>query len=133
MRSALQGGENGEVDPVLQVVQDFLPFLVHWAHPFAVEDEASPAENSHQWTKTFTFNGCTPFGLSGSHTLYLPRSSEGLVCGGSDQVGVVKGGGDSFGCHEATNVSHVSKHVGVDICAELFQKKVWEGLKTSYK
>lgn len=45
MRSTLQRGKHREVDPVLKVVHDLLPLLVHWANTFTVEDEASPEQN----------------------------------------------------------------------------------------
>lgn len=45
MRSALQGGEDREVDSVLEVVHDLLPLLVHGANTLSVEDEASPGQN----------------------------------------------------------------------------------------
>ena len=40
VRPALQRGEDGEVDLVLQVVHDLLPLLVHGADALTVEDEA---------------------------------------------------------------------------------------------
>ena len=42
VRSALQGGEDGEVDLVLQVIHDLLALLVHGADALTVEDEAGP-------------------------------------------------------------------------------------------
>lgn len=42
VRSALQGGEDGEVDLVLEVVHDLFALLVHGANALTIEDEASP-------------------------------------------------------------------------------------------
>lgn len=43
--------------------------------------------------------------------------------GGGDQVRVVKGGGDGCGCHQAADVGHISKHVGLDVSAQLRVKE----------
>lgn len=41
------------------------------------------------------------------------------MCGGGDQVGVVKGRRDGLGRHQAADVGHVSEQVGVDVRAQL--------------
>lgn len=66
-----------------------------------------------------------------SYSLTLPCSTEGLVRGGGDQVSMFKGRGDGFGCHQATNMSHVSKQVGIDVGAQLEEKEA--GWGNSYK
>lgn len=41
------------------------------------------------------------------------------MCGGRDQVGVFEGRGDGFGCHQATDMGHIGKHVGLNVSAQL--------------
>lgn len=53
------------------------------------------------------------------HRLSLPGSSKGLVRGRGDQVSMFEGGGNSFGCHQAADVSHIREHVGLNVGAEL--------------
>lgn len=48
---------------------------------------------------------------AGTHT--VPGSSEGFVCGSSDEVSVLKWRGNSFSSYQATNVSHVCQQVRV--------------------
>ena len=40
--SPLKRGEHSEVDPVLQVILDLPPLLVHRTHALTVEDQTSP-------------------------------------------------------------------------------------------
>jgi len=58
VRAALQGGEDGEVDLVLQVIVDLLALLVHGAEALPVEDEAGPGEGSHIQTITLLPKEC---------------------------------------------------------------------------
>lgn len=82
-------------------------------------------------TESFTDEALLQFLLSNlifvptrvSYSLTLPCSTEGLVRGGGDQVSMFKGRGDGFGCHQATNMSHVSKQVGIDVGAQLEEKE----------
>lgn len=46
------------------------------------------------------------------------------MCGRGDQVSMIKGRGDGFGCHQATDMGHVSKHVGLNVSTELRLKQV---------
>lgn len=56
------------------------------------------------------------------------------MCGSSDKVSMFKGRRDGFGCHQATDMGHVSKHVGLDVSAQLREKKCEkEGRKTKLR
>lgn len=44
------------------------------------------------------------------------------MCGGGDQVSVFKRRGDGFSCYQTTDMSHVSKHVGLNVSAQLREK-----------
>lgn len=52
----------------------------------------------------------------------LPGPPEGFVCGRCDQVSIFKGRGNSSSCHQTTDVSHVSQHVGINVAAELEER-----------
>jgi len=77
--SSLEAGEDSEVELVLNVVHDLLALLVDAADALTVEDHG-PA-----------------------------RATEGLVGGGGDNVGKVKGGGDDLCRDEAGNVGHIGE------------------------
>lgn len=44
------------------------------------------------------------------------------MCGGSDKVSMFKGRRDGFGCHQATDMGHISKHVGLNVSAQLRER-----------
>ena len=51
------------------------------------------------------------------------------MCGRGDQVSIFKGGGNGFGCYQATDVGHVSKQVGLNVSAQLKEKVCKRGNK----
>lgn len=85
VRTTLVTREDGEVDGALKVVQGLLAGL-------GVDGADTLAEEDHGTTGT----------------------TEGLVGGGGDNVGVLEGGGDHASGNETRDVSHVNHEVGAD-------------------
>lgn len=83
--TTLVTGEDGEVDGVLELVEGLLAGL-------GVDGADTLAEEDHGTTGT----------------------TEGLVGGGGDNVGVLEGSGDDLGGDETGDVSHVDHEVGTD-------------------
>lgn len=61
-----------------------------------------------------------------TYQLSLPRSSEGFVGGSGDKVCMFKGRRDGFGCHQAADVGHVGKHVGLNVSTQLREQNIQE-------
>lgn len=61
--------------------------------------------------------------ISLAFLMFLPGPSEGFVRGRCDQVSIFKGRGNSSGCHQTADVSHVSHQVGINVGAELQERK----------
>lgn len=55
--------------------------------------------------------------------VFLPGPSEGFVRGGRDQVSVFEGRGNGSSRHQTADVSHVSHQVGVNVGAELQERR----------
>lgn len=87
--ATLVTGEDGEVDGVLQVVHDVLAGLVGATDTLTEED-----------------HGTT-------------RTTEGLVGGGGDDIGVLEGRGDDTSGDQTGDVSHVNNEVGTDLVGDL--------------
>lgn len=85
VRATLVTGEDGEVDGVLEVVESLLASL-------GVNGADTLAEEDHSTTGT----------------------TERLVGGGGDNIGVLEGGGDDLGGNETRDVSHIDNEVGTD-------------------
>lgn len=83
--TTLVAGEDGEVDGVLELVESLLASL-------GVDGADTLAEEDH--------------GTAGT--------TEGLVGGGGDNIGVLEGSGDDLGGNETGNVSHVNHEVGTN-------------------
>lgn len=49
----------------------------------------------------------------------VPRSSQGLMGSGCDQVSVFKGSRNGASCHQTADMSHVSQQVGVQLLTQL--------------
>mmetsp|Transcript_3360 Transcript_3360/g.10545 ORF Transcript_3360/g.10545 Transcript_3360/m.10545 type:complete len:487 (+) Transcript_3360:1887-3347(+) len=81
VRAALQTGEDGEVDALLQVVLGLSPLGIHRTDALAIED-----------------HGPT-------------RPAQGLVRGGRDHVRVLEGRRDDARSHQARDVGHVRQQV----------------------
>ena len=93
--TTLVTGEDGEVDGSFKIVQDLLAGLgVGAAHTLAEEDH----------------------GTTGS--------TERLVGGGGDDVGVLEGRGDDAGSNQTGDVSHVDNQVGANVVGDLAHASV---------
>mmetsp|Transcript_11909 Transcript_11909/g.50035 ORF Transcript_11909/g.50035 Transcript_11909/m.50035 type:complete len:337 (-) Transcript_11909:50-1060(-) len=89
MGTALEAGEDAEVDLVLQVVRDRRALLVDALLALAVEDHRAP------------------------------RAAKGLVRGGGHHVGILEGRRDHVRGDEAGDVRHVGHEVGAHLVADL--------------
>jgi hypothetical protein len=90
VRAALVTGEDGEVDGVLEVIESLLAGL-------GIDGADTLAEEDHGTTGT----------------------TERLVGGGGDNVGVLEGSGDDLGGNEAGDVSHIDNEVGTNGVGDL--------------
>jgi hypothetical protein len=90
MRTTLVAGEDGEVDGVLEVVEGLLAGL-------GIDGADALAEEDHGTTGT----------------------TERLVGGGCNNVGVLEGSGDDLGSNETGDVSHIDNKVGTDGVGDL--------------
>ena len=90
VRSTLVTWEDGEVDGSLKVIQDLLAgFGIGASDSFAEEDHGSS------------------------------RSTEGLVSGGGDDIGVFEGRRNDTRCDEAGDVSHIDNEIGAHFVGDL--------------
>lgn len=87
--------EDREVDGALKVIHDVLAGL-------GVSAADTLAEEDHGTTGT----------------------TEGLVGGGGDNIGVLEGGGDDTGGNQTRDVSHVDNEVGADLVSDLAHASV---------
>lgn len=87
--ATLVTGEDGEVDGVLKVVHDVLASLVGAADTTTEEDH----------------------GTTGT--------TQGLVGGGGDDIGVLEGRGDDTGSNQTGDVGHINDEVGTDLVGDL--------------
>jgi len=90
VRTALVAGEDGEVDGTLEVVHDLFPRL-------EIGASYTLAEEDHGATGT----------------------TQGLVGGGCDDVGVLEGGGYDTSSDQTRDVGHVDDEVGTDLVGDL--------------
>lgn len=90
VRTTLVTGENGEVDRVLEVVEGLLAGL-------GIDGADALAEEDHSTTGT----------------------TERLVGGGCDNVGVLEGSGDDLSSNETGDVSHIDNKVGTNGVGDL--------------
>ena len=91
----LQCGKYGIVYSLFQVIHHWIPFLVHAFLTPSVKDHARPVNVVNKYVLSYT----------------LPDTSEALVCGGGDDVGIVKGGRDHTSSNKTRYVGHVCSRI----------------------
>ena len=100
----LQCRKYGVVYSLFEVIHHWIPFLVDAFLTPSVKDHARPDKNVN--IVNIIFSPCI-----------LPDTPEALVCGGGDNVGIIKGGGDHTSSNKARYVGHVcSRIVILGIC-----------------